>query len=149
MKESLTCNSCGSTWKRDKTRGRKPNFCPKCVKAQTINEPKVKEKTAKSTRVVKAKRSIKAVIKEEQAIVKDAQEIKVRSHSDLTVSKVLQSFHPKALNYKEIQESTKNGSTWKCTNCGNILKLEISVTDIPHHRCTPDMVSIKPYERIK
>jgi len=29
--EILTCLSCSSTWKRKRTRGRKPKLCPSCV----------------------------------------------------------------------------------------------------------------------
>lgn len=153
MKESLTCNSCGCTWKRDKTRGRKPHFCPKCVKAQALEELKPVEKKSKPAPekvIVKRGRKAKPIAQSNsESEVEVNKEVKVKPTSELTISKVISSFHPKPANYKELQESTKNGSTWKCTNCGNILKLEISITDIPVHRCTPNMVSVKPYERIK
>lgn len=153
MKESLTCSSCGCTWKRDKTRGRKPHFCPKCVKAQALDEIKSVNKKQKITSekvIAKRGRKAKPVLESNfQQKVEDNKEVKIKQTSELTISKVINSFHPKPANYKELQESTKNGSTWKCTNCGNILKLEISITDIPVHRCTPNMVSVKPYERIK
>jgi predicted RNA-binding Zn-ribbon protein involved in translation (DUF1610 family) len=149
MKESLTCTSCGSTWKRDKTRGRKPHLCPKCVKAEVIATVKPANKETKKLTVKRGRKAKPIVETEIKPEVKINTEIKNKTTSDLTVSKIMQSFHPKSSNHEELRESTKNGSTWKCTNCGNILKLEISITDIPTHRCTPNMVSVKPYERIK
>jgi hypothetical protein len=149
MKESLTCTSCASTWKRDKTRGRKPHLCPKCVRVENAASVKPVKQNLKKD-IVKRGRKAKPIIEtDNKSEVKIDTEIKNKTTSDLTVSKVMQSFHPKSSNHEELRESTKNGSTWKCTNCGNILKLEISITDIPTHRCTPNMVSVKPYERIK
>lgn len=35
-KETLTCTNCGSTWNRQKARGRKPQICPACVADQNL-----------------------------------------------------------------------------------------------------------------
>lgn len=35
MKESLICSKCSKTWKRERSRGRKPHLCPTCLKSQS------------------------------------------------------------------------------------------------------------------
>lgn len=46
--ETLTCEQCNSTWKRQPSRGRKPRLCPSClsnaqptVSSQTVSKPSV------------------------------------------------------------------------------------------------------------
>ena len=36
--ETLVCSSCSKRWKRQKTRGRKPVVCPKCLSASVPNK---------------------------------------------------------------------------------------------------------------
>lgn len=122
MEEELVCNSCSKKWKRHRTRGRKPLICPNCLAA-----------TAQS--------SIPA---EPSQPKQDSSE-----SSGITKSLIFKTLFPKPDNYEELLESTKNGSVWKCTNCGSMLTLNVGITTVPTHRCTPDMVSLKYYERIK
>jgi hypothetical protein len=49
MKEKLTCNSCSKNWTRNRTRGRKPLFCPKC--AETLSSQKQIQKPIKLGRI--------------------------------------------------------------------------------------------------
>jgi hypothetical protein len=37
MKETLNCNHCSKNWRRDKIRGRKPHYCPKCIKVLSLD----------------------------------------------------------------------------------------------------------------
>jgi hypothetical protein len=37
MKEKLTCNKCSKKWMRERSRGRKPHFCPKCSAELTLH----------------------------------------------------------------------------------------------------------------
>lgn len=137
MNESLTCTSCSKVWKRERTRGRKPLLCPKCVKDQSIDVP------VKST-------SRKVVAKPiSKPTSTPVQEVQTKTKSDLTLSQVISSLNPKRSDSAALAESTKNGSVWQCPSCKSITELFISVNDIPTHRCTPDMVSIKFMERIK
>jgi hypothetical protein len=69
--------------------------------------------------------------------------------SDLSVSKVHSMMHPRPVNYQDMLESTKKGSKWKCPGCGSILTMLVGISDVPTHRCTPGMVSLKLMERIE
>jgi hypothetical protein len=133
MNETLTCTVCSKKWKREKLRGRKPLLCPKCVKDQNIPLPEISSKPLPIPLV--------------QSDVKN--DLITSSDFTLTPGKVYTALHPKPSNYKDLLQQTRNGSTWKCPNCNHILILEIPVSDIPTHRCTPNMVSVKLYERIK
>jgi hypothetical protein len=44
--ESLTCEKCSKTWKREKARGRKPKLCTKCTLIP-VDQPKVKASSVK------------------------------------------------------------------------------------------------------
>jgi|688.fasta_scaffold1609747_2 hypothetical protein len=35
-KETLKCEMCSHTWSRKKSRGRKPRFCPQCIKENIV-----------------------------------------------------------------------------------------------------------------
>lgn len=137
MNESLTCTSCSKVWKRERTRGRKPLLCPKCVKEQSPDVP-----VKPTSRKVVAKPISKPTST-------PVQEVQTKTKSDLTLSQVISSLNPKRSDSAALAESTKNGSVWQCPSCKSITELFISVNDIPTHRCTPDMVSIKFMERIK
>lgn len=123
MEEELTCTSCSSTWKRARLRGRKPLLCPTCLSGQ----------------------SQKVII--DQPVNVSIPEAPTASF-DLSVSKIHTQLHPKPANYQELQESTKNGSTWKCPGCGSTLKMFLALTAVPTHRCTPDTVTLKTMERV-
>ena len=131
MQESLTCSLCSKTWKRNKTRGRKPTICPKCIKLST--PPSVlKTKSVSSPKL-------------SPQIQKP---IEIKSSSEITQNQVYQVLYPKDPSHKELLESTKNGSTWRCTACGNIIKLAVAVSAIPTHKCSPSSSKINLYERI-
>ena len=135
MKESLTCTGCGAAWKRDKSRGRKPHFCPKCVKLQ-LQETTVKQVTPRKIKV-------KPIVKEPQVPVSSV------TKSDLTLSQVMMSLNPKGHESAQLAESTKNGSIWQCPVCKSITEVFVPINHIPTHRCTPNTVSAKLMERIK
>mgnify|MGYP000011427819 FL=1 len=142
MKESLTCTGCGATWKRDKSRGRKPHFCPKCVKLQ-LQETAVKE-------VKPRKIKVKPVVLQNSPQIKEPQ-IPVQSNikSDLTLSRVISSLNPNRHDSAQLAESTRNGSVWQCPSCKSITEVFVAINDIPTHRCTPNTVTAKLMERIK
>jgi len=123
MEEELICKSCSSTWKRTRLRGRKPLLCPACSSLQSHQ--------------LIANQSVKSFISQSSV-----------TSSDLSVSKIHAQLHPKPANYQELQQSTKNGSTWKCPGCGYVLKMFISLIAPPTHRCTPDTVTLKVMQRI-
>lgn len=138
MKESLVCTSCGRTWKRERTRGRKPVFCPTCsVPSPTIPKTRSPKSTPRTAVPVSTQNS------------PVSSSVENSSDKKLTVSKVLQSLYPRPKDAEELREATKNGSSWKCPSCGHIIVLYVSISDIPTHRCTPDTVSVKLCERIK
>lgn len=135
MKESLTCTACRATWKRNKSRGRKPHFCPKCVKLQ-LQEITVKQVTPRKIKV-------KPMVKEPQIPVQ------TNSKSDLTLSQVVMCLNPKRHDSAQLAESTKNGSIWQCPVCKSVTEVFVPINYIPTHRCTPNTVSAKLMERVK
>lgn len=34
--ETLTCSKCNAQWNREQSRGRKPRFCPNCVRIEKV-----------------------------------------------------------------------------------------------------------------
>jgi Zn finger protein HypA/HybF involved in hydrogenase expression len=142
MKESLTCTGCGATWKRDKSRGRKPHFCPKCVKLQ------LQETTAKEVNPRKIK--VNPVAKQQSLQIEEHKmPVPPKTKSDLTASQVISSLNPKRHDSAQLAESTRNGSVWQCPSCKSVTEVFLAINDIPTHRCTPNMVSAKLMERIK
>ena len=136
MQESLVCSVCEKTWKRNKTRGRKPTVCPKCLKSVIQDsQPKPKQPNQKS----EAKKS--DPVKPTEVTVK-------KNSSEVTAQKVYQSLYPKDPSFEELRESTKNGSVWKCTACGHIMQLTLAITAVPTHKCSPTSSKINLYERI-
>ncbi len=127
MEEELTCTACKSIWRRIKVRGRKPILCPTCINNQV--SPSV---------IVHPNNEAKAAGKLDES----------KNLSNLPKHFVYSVLHPRPSNYKDLLESTKKGSTWKCPSCNYILKLEIPVIDVPTHRCTPNTVTTKPFVRI-
>ena len=136
MNESLTCTSCSKIWKRERTRGRKPLLCPKCVKEQA-KDIAAPQKAQKSNRSIKAK-PIAPAPKAEPA-----------PQTELTINKVISSLSYAGNKSVELAESTKKGSAWKCPSCNHTIELFVAINAIPTHRCTPNMVSVKLMERIK
>lgn len=139
MKESLVCTICEQTWKRERTRGRKPTSCPSCSSLSTdpVSEPIKKKSRTNIKKEPKVSVEKKVNLKTETPI-----------KSNLTVSKVVSVLHPRPKVAEELQESTKNGSQWICPGCKHVITLYVAITDIPTHRCTPDMVSVKICERL-
>jgi|688.fasta_scaffold433807_3 hypothetical protein len=134
MQESLVCSVCEKTWKRNKTRGRKPTVCPKCLKSSIqVSEPKQKQPNQKSK--AKISESIKSIVDDKKT-------------SDVTYKQIYKSLYPKDPSFEELRESTKNGSIWKCQACANIIRLDVAVTAIPTHKCNPNSNKINLYERI-
>jgi hypothetical protein len=134
MQESLVCSVCEKTWKRNKTRGRKPTVCPKCLKSSIqISEPKQKQPNQKSE--AKISEPIKSIVEDKKT-------------SDVTYKQIYQSLYPKDPSFEELRESTKNGSIWKCQACANVIRLDVAVTATPTHKCNPNSNKINLYERI-
>lgn len=128
MQESLICSVCNKTWKRNKTRGRKPTTCPKCLRASAplseLNKDLIQNKNSSS------------------------QLVHTKPSSDVTPNQVYQFLYPKDPSHKELLEATKNGSVWKCKGCGHTFKLEVPISAIPTHKCSPNSSKINLYERI-
>lgn len=124
MEETLTCITCNKQWTRQSSRGRKPKVCPSCLQNSDLVKP------IKSPSLPDIKNNLTA-------------------EDETSFKKTVFGFlYPKPTGYKEMRESTKNGSTWKCPGCAHIMRLSVAITTAPTHRCTPDMVSIKIYDRI-
>lgn len=139
MKESLVCTQCGQTWKRERSRGRKPLLCPSCSpKESVIVKPKGKVKPRKAQ-----------PIEVEQIVSTPKGKTSEDTKSKVSIHNVFSSLYPKPKDAEDLINSTKNGSQWRCPSCGHILTLHVSISDVPTHRCTPDSVSIKICERIK
>lgn len=53
LKETLNCETCSSSWVRERTRGRKPRVCPECIKDEIVPYHQVtympEETTSKKT----------------------------------------------------------------------------------------------------
>jgi len=143
MHESLLCSNCNKKWSRQKVRGRKPLLCPSCLTATEVSSSIVKPSKKLSPKKLSTPQPVDNPSSDVHELEKN-----ISSEQKLTKGFVIQKCHPKPANYQELRESTKNGSVWKCSSCGHILKLDIGITDVPVHRCTPNMVSLKLYERI-
>lgn len=124
MEETLVCEACQVSWKRQRSRGRKPRLCPTCLYA---DQPQPSSPTPPNPPTTDSSTNY---------------------FSSLSISKVVSTLHPKSSKAKELMESTQNGSKWKCPACGHIIQIYVAITDIPTHRCTPNMVSVKICERI-
>lgn len=143
MKETLTCSMCDKTWKRDKSRGRKPTACPKCAKAVAKNKEDEKKQSVK--RSVKAE-PVEVIETIEVNSVNSA--VDVRSKSEVSIYDVYKSIYPKPPDYQQFLESTKNGSEWFCKSCKKTLRSEVALTVPPTHRCPEKSSNIKEYERV-
>lgn len=144
MKETLTCSSCRSSWKREKTRGRKPVLCPKCVKADGLVQKPIQNNKPVKTKPKQVKLQNKIVKTEPKLDVTLSDVNSENTHFDIKA--VYKAFYPKVQD-KQL-ENQKSGSQWKCPSCGYVLKVYIPISDIPVHKCTPDMVSTKELKRI-
>jgi rubrerythrin len=127
MEENLVCSVCEKSWTRTKTRGRKPLVCPACLSSGTTFIPTSTSQFESKTETLTT-----------QSV----------NQNDLSVSRVHSMIHPKPANYRDMLESTKKGSKWKCPGCGAVLTMMVAISDVPTHRCTPSMVTLKIMERI-
>jgi len=138
MKEKLTCTQCGKGWRREKTRGRKPHQCPKCVKSQQQTPPP--QKQIVQTQQITPKRKIKAKPLAAQANTNASHN---EDEQEISVGKIYHYYHPTD---DKLREETKGGSKWKC-RCGYTLEIKFSVTATPTHKCTDNSKSV-PMTRI-
>lgn len=143
MKEKLTCSQCGKNWRREKTRGRKPHTCPKCTLASVKPQPK---KTVVQLTEVKTTRVKKRIIQVEP-VAQVTSSNASSDQNDLSVGKVYQYYHPLPPDAEELRESTKKGSTWRCTRCKYEFKVPVSISAPPTHKCSENSKS-NPCERI-
>jgi len=134
QKETLKCNTCGKNWKRLPSRGRKPHYCPKCVKAAakaTQHQPKA----VVQVQQIKARKVTAQPVKQIQASAQHASHDK----NDISVGEVYQYYHPTD---DKLKEETKGGSKWKC-RCGYTIELKFSVSAKPTHKCTDNGKSVQ------
>ena len=146
MKETLICSICKNNWKRELTRGRKPTVCPKCVKLAQKEAAKVKKTAQPKVFVPVAKRKIKAV-----EIVETVAEVKseiVQPKIKLSKSLVYRDYYPLPSNYKELIESTKNGSEWHCPDCKKTYASQVALVVPPTHHCPQLSTKVKSFQRV-
>lgn len=137
MKEQLTCTECNKKWKREKTRGRKPHQCPKCVKAEQKLQ---KQKTLVD--VTQIKKTERKIVATPITALASTNASSNEDNKEISVGEVFNYYHPSD---EKLKEETKGGSTWKC-RCGYTLELKLSITAKPTHKCTEHGKSI-PMER--
>lgn len=123
MHETLVCESCNKSWKRQVSRGRKPKLCKQCFK-KSINKSAEPAKKNAEPVVVEKKESI-----------------------NITPGDVFRAVFPSSTDAKKLIEETKNGSQWKCTKCGATLEVYVPLSDIPTHKCGVSSRSAY-YERV-
>jgi len=123
MNEQLTCTLCSQTWTRKRARGRKPLVCPSCIESGNTFIPSKSD-----------------------PLISNSLPAKELNYPD--ISTVYKNLYPKSSSSEQLAESTKSGSTWKCPSCGNVLKINVAITDYPYHRCNPNSKSVVKYERI-
>lgn len=125
MEETLKCGTCGKNWNRPKTRGRKPVLCPQCV-ADVTEPPKeiIQNLTTKNT--------------------DSKQQVSERPKN--IISSVYRSLYPKVEN--DQLKNQKPGTKWKCTSCGYVLTVYVSLADIPVHKCDPNSITQRELKRV-
>jgi transposase-like protein len=125
MKETLTCASCGKSWKRELKRGRKPKLCKKCI-ADLADSPVVEkvDKTAQRTVVA-------------EKIETTSSSAPTEPSPEIPMKKIWNMLQPRPSNWKTLAEETADGSSWRCPKCKWTLDLLLPVTDVPSHKCTP------------
>jgi hypothetical protein len=150
MKETLTCTGCHKNWKRERSRGRKPILCPKCLKqaaSLAISDKKEKEKV-KLKAAMKTAPSRKVSKPPTSPVVPVVPQPKPEKEKDIDIRQVYSMLSPKPRNYQELADSTKNGSTWQCPICKHVVTVNLSLLQPPAHKCTPTTVSEKEFVRI-
>lgn len=142
MRETLKCEQCEKNWRREKTRGRKPKLCPKCLKAFQAAQPR---KAVVEVQKIEPKK-VRATRKDKVAIINSAEQ-HASLDKTITVGTVYRHYHPQPPDADELRAATKGGSTWRCTFCKHEIKLFLPVSAPPTHKCSETSKS-KPCERI-
>lgn len=130
MQETLVCESCNKSWKRQVSRGRKPKLCKQCFK-KSINKP-----SQVSPKPEKIATKIEEVVQVEK-----------KETASITAGDVFRAVFPASTDSKKLIEETKNGSVWSCKKCGATLEVHVPLSDIPTHRCGVSSRS-SYYERV-
>jgi ribosomal protein L37AE/L43A len=129
MEETLVCSQCSKKWKRQRSRGRKPVVCPKCIATNTQPPEPIQKKTPVPT---EPKIELPAVLPEKSFLVT-----------------IYQSLYPKAdRNNDQLKNQGPSGSTWKCSHCNYVLKIGVILSDIPTHKCNEHSVRVRELQRI-
>lgn len=125
MDETLKCGTCGKSWSRIKTRGRKPVLCPQCT-ANATEPPKeiIQNITNKNT---------------------DSKDINIERPKNI-IANVYRSLYPKVDN--DQLKNQKPGTKWKCPACGYTLTVFVSLADIPVHKCDPNSITQRELKRV-
>lgn len=135
MKETLICTQCEKQWKREISRGRKPNFCPKCFKSQT---QKTQQKIKNIVEVKEVKKNNKIFKLQKKPLFINSTE-KNFSQQELTVGSIFNYYHPTD---NKLRQETKGGSQWKC-RCGYTFEVKFPLTAVPTHKCSENGRSIE------
>jgi predicted Zn-ribbon and HTH transcriptional regulator len=130
MIEKLTCNQCGKGWRREKTRGRKPHICPKCSSA-AIKKQKLNVVPIQQVKSISIKKHF-PILEPLYAQASKSQQNK----NELTIGEVYNYYHPSHPNAQEFIESTRKGSTWRCTSCKYEFKVYLPISAPPTHKCS-------------
>jgi hypothetical protein len=143
MKETLTCTACGKNWKRELVRGRKPKLCAKCAadyaKPAPVDPAPAPKRQRRSVEAQKVSDTPPSQLSESKDPSVD---------SSLDLHDIWDALTPRPRNWKEIKQSTANGSKWQCPHCKMIISVEISLIDIPIHKCNPASNKTYRLERI-
>lgn len=126
MQETLVCESCNKSWKRQVSRGRKPKLCKQCFKKTIENNSQVVSKTKDPVPVEKVEK---------------------KESVNITPGDVFKAIFPSSTDAKKLIEETKNGSLWKCNKCNATLEVHVPLSDIPTHKCGVSSRSVY-YERV-
>jgi ribosomal protein L37AE/L43A len=133
MEETLTCSQCSKKWKRQRTRGRKPVVCPKCV-ANNTEPPKINQN----------QNTVSTEPKVQPKVIADCLK---PDKSELIA--VYQSLYPKpSKESDQLKNQGSSGTTWKCTHCGYTLVIGVILSDIPTHKCSENSIRVRELQRI-
>lgn len=127
MNETLVCESCNKTWKREVTRGRKPKLCKKCFK-DSLKTDSIKKESAAPV---------------QKPVEPPAQKERVK----ISYADVFKAIYTTSIDSKKLIDETKNGSQWKCSRCGATLEVHVPLSDIPTHKCGISS-RVQNYERV-
>lgn len=137
MQETLLCSQCSKKWKRETSRGRKPVICPKCL-----------AKNSKPTKPIQKKKPVS--VKTKKVVVSEPEPQVFSSRPDrAALAAIYKSLYPKPdRNNDQLKDQGNTGSVWKCLHCNYILKIGVTLTDIPTHKCSEHSVRVRDLKRI-